>query len=152
MKSKTHFELRSAPMIGLAYIVGPLVGLTLVESGSVLADPAEGIKNLSGLLFMSYFGIGIVCITIELLLISPILIFLQFKYKSYLNWPYLCAGGFIIWSISGLMWQYNPEFGSILYYTPILSEGGAFGVIAAAVFYLIAVRTTKIVPSPKADL
>jgi hypothetical protein len=101
-----RLELRPLPMIALAYVLGPLVGLNVwwfLKTGGTFGsrdlDP-NGVMTSWGLTLI--IG-GLACLLIELVLVSPLLV----AFKRY-GWPWLngwtaAAIGFLLGAVPWLL-------------------------------------------------
>jgi len=157
---RSRLELRSPPWIALAYIVGPACGLTAWLATSAICywspDSASGAVRLWP--WIMAFGMP-VCLMVELLIVTPILIF----FRSF-RWPWLngwsaAAIGFLLagagWYLFfGSMppddsdppgWQVDVDwtFAGWLHVAAMCARTGIVGVVAALVFRLIAVRSIR---------
>ena len=145
--TKSRLELRSIPMIGLALVVGPMVGLTcfwaieVVVPGVAISDPSRALAY-----WIAYVGLGgAVCLIIEAVVIVPILIGFQRYRWAWLNgWTAVAIGasvGAIFWTVALILTTPAPPM-------KLLAEAfdpAMVGLIAAIVFRLIAVRRS---PAP----
>ncbi|HEY5009040.1 MAG TPA: hypothetical protein VII42_13620 [Caulobacteraceae bacterium] len=140
--TKSRLELRSIPMIGLGFVIGPMVGLTcfwaleVVVPGVVLSDPSRALAY-----WIAYVGLGgAVCLAVEAVVIVPILLGFQRYRWGWLNgWTAAVIGaavGAIFWTVALVLTTPAPPM-------KLLTEAidpGMVGLIAAVVFRLIAVR------------
>jgi hypothetical protein len=140
--TKSRLELRSIPMIALAFVVGPVIGLTcfcaieVVVPGVVLSDPSRALAY-----WIAYVGLGgAICLAVEAVVIVPILIGFQRYRWGWLNgWTAALIGaavGAIFWTVALILTTPAPPM-------KLLTEAfdpGMVGLIAAIVFRLIAVR------------
>ncbi len=138
----SRLELRSIPMIGLGFVIGPVVGLTcfwaieVVLPGVAVADPTRALAY-----WIAYVGLGgATCLAVETVVIVPILIGFQRYRWSWLNgWTAAaigCAVGAIFWTVALILTTPAPPM-------RLLTEAfdpGMVGLIAAIIFRLIAVR------------
>ncbi|HEY3888416.1 MAG TPA: hypothetical protein VGL73_07575 [Caulobacteraceae bacterium] len=143
--TKSRLELRSVPMIGLAFVVGPLVGLTcfwaieVVVPGVVLSDPSRALAY-----WIAYVGLGgAICLAVEIVVVVPILLGFQRYRWGWLNgWTAALIGaavGAIFWTVALILTTPAPPM-------KLLTEAfdpGMVGLIAAVVFRLIAVRRSS---------
>ena len=137
----SRLELRSIPVIALAFVVGPVVGLSylwvvqIVLPGSAAADPSRALAA-----WIAYIGLGGgLCLVVEAVVIAPILVGFH-RYR----WPWLNGGtaaaigfavGFAFWFLALAL--STPAGWTLV--TESLNPG-VVGLIAAIVFRLMAVR------------
>jgi hypothetical protein len=140
--NKSRLELRSIPVIALAFVVGPVVGLTcfwaleVVVPGVVAADPSRALAAWIG-----YVGEGgAVCLIIEAVVITPILVGFQRYRWGWLNgWTGAAIGaavGAIFWTVALIL---TTPAGPMKLLTEAF-DPAMVGLIAAIAFRLIAVR------------
>jgi hypothetical protein len=140
--TKSRLELRSIPMIGLGFVIGPMVGLTcfwaleVVVPGVVLSDPSRALAY-----WIAYVGLGgAVCLAVEAVVIVPILLGFQRYRWGWLNgWTAAVIGaavGAIFWTVALVLTTPAPPMKLLTEAT----DPGMVGLIAAVVFRLIAVR------------
>ena len=136
----SRLELRSIPMIGLAFVVGPVVGLSylwvvqIVLPGSAAADSSRALAA-----WILYIAMGgALCLVVEAVIVTPILLgFHRYRWGWLNGWTAAAIGfalGFAVWLVA-LAASHQPDSiwdGAF--------EAGVVGLIAAIVFRLIAVR------------
>jgi hypothetical protein len=139
--TKSRLELRSVPMIGLAFVVGPVIALTcfwaieVVLPGVAVADPSRALAY-----WIAYVGLGgPICLAVEAVVIVPILLGFQRYRWAWLNgWTAAaigCAVGAIFWTVALIL---STPAGPMKLLTEAV-DPGMVGLVAAIVFRLIAV-------------
>jgi hypothetical protein len=145
--TQSRLELRSIPVIALAFVSGPVVGLSylwvvqVVLPGSAAADPSRALAA-----WIAYIGVGgALCLVIEAVVITPILLGFQRYRWGWLNgWTAAAIGfavGAIFWTLALVL---TTPAGPMKLLTEAFNPG-MVGLIAAIVFRLIAVRRS---PAP----
>lgn len=166
--SRSALELRPWWVIGLAYIVAPVVALTalwlFVAMSAVLSPPAEDFDASSAMELWALLLVmgGGVCLAVEAVVITPILVgFSRFRWRWLNGWSALAIGfslGALPLLVAGL-WPPDPSRRYVVSGEMIVPStertwadlsgvlGGAammggVGLVAAAIFCLMAVRRT----------
>lgn len=166
---KNALELRPWWVIGLAYVVAPVVALTalwlVIVMPAVLSPSAEDFDASSamGLWVELLVRGGGVCLAVEAVIITPILIgFRRYRWRWLNSWSALAVGfalGALPFLVAGL-WPPDPSRRYVVNGETIIPSTqrtwadlsavlgaaammGALGLIAAATFCLIAVRRTR---------
>jgi hypothetical protein len=165
--SESTFELRSWWAVSLGYFVAPIVALTALWlylfAPSILSPALGGFKAAEALTawgLIALFG-GWVCLTIEVVIVTPILLgFNRYRWRWLNGWS-AAAIGFALGALPWLVlsaWP-PPEAGQsyIVGRVPLVLDGertlagwvqifrdaammGVVGLIAAVTFRVIAVR------------
>jgi hypothetical protein len=143
--TKSRLELRSVPMIGLAFVVGAVIGLSylwvvqVILPGSAAADPSRALAA-----WIAYIGLGGgLCLVVEAVVITPILIGFQRYRWGWLNGWTAAAIGF---AIGFAFWFLALALATPASWAKLVAESlnpGVVGLIAAVVFRLIAVRRSS---------
>jgi hypothetical protein len=161
--SQTRFTLKSWPYIILAYFLGPFAGLNtwwLLRTGHNAFVSELDLKNTA----MSWnlvivFG-GVICLAVELVIITPLLVGFQRHRWRWLNTWSSAAIGFLLgavpWTALEIIagWDERMRIGKAGEHTQAAQKAfeqsiieplmfGLIGLIAALVFRLIAVRTVR---------
>jgi hypothetical protein len=143
--TKSRLELRSIPIIGLAFVVGPVVGMSylwvieVVLPGVLAADPSRALAA-----WIAYVGEGgAICLIIEAVVITPILLgFQRYRWRWLNGWTAAAIGfavGAIFWTLALVL---TTPAGPMKLLTEAL-DPGMVGLIAAIAFRLIAVRRSS---------
>jgi hypothetical protein len=176
--SNSRLELRPWPLIILAYFLGPFVGLNaLWATAIVISAVAEKGFAASGAwrgLAGSWLGVmflgGLVCLVVELIVATPILIAFNRYRWSWLNSgsvaaigfltgasPVLALGFWVEWDSLKFrqkgqpdhpLWPIAGPWGRIDLAPPVLAAIalGAVGLIIAIVFRFVAARVARTGP------
>jgi len=136
-------ELRSKRLIALAYVVGPAAGLTAwcgsryFFASSYRADYFR--PGAEGLWIVTVLVGTAICLVVELLIVTPLLIAFNRYRWSWLNGRSAAVVGFLLGALVGGLnstWSYG--------WAHLLGEaatGGMVGAIAAIIFRIVAVGT-----------
>ena len=122
---KSNLELRPLPFVALAYVVAPLVGLTAYWLAwavpSYIGPPLRVADALSVLVAMLVFG-GFICLVVELAILTPLLIaFGRYRWRWLNGWS-----GALIGFVIGFVFSLGT---ASLPLPPGSSESGQYGVV-----------------------
>ena len=152
-------QLRSLPIIAFAYVVAPIVALTifalgwwllLALMGGGLTHPSEHVSGPPR--YVSGLWLGVVetgfplCLLVELIIFTPILIaWRRYRWTWLTGWSACLIGfltGAIFWLVFvGLVFGW----GQLVTSSPLALATGFVGLTTALGFRLIAVRTVAVV-------
>jgi hypothetical protein len=172
--NSSRLELRPWPLIVLAYFLGPLAGLTTLWATAILIGavlqqgfPVKGLAQSLAATWLAVmiFG-GFVCLVVELIVATPILIaFNRYRWSWFNGWS-AAAMGFLTGSLPTLalvvwleldqlksnyapggrlyhsLWPIDSPWGRIDLAPPVVVAivFGAVGLIIAVVFRFVAAR------------
>ena len=152
---RSHLTLRPPAVIAWAYVLGPTAGLTVLFLLIVIQamfDPAHtlaGMARTSLAFFFIYlliFG-GIICLIVELVVITPLLVgFHRYGWRWLNGWTVALIGfalGFIPSLLLGAVARAYSAYGAGGTLASQIVGGvelGLVGAVAAGVFRLLAVR------------
>lgn len=164
MAPTSKLVIRSRYRVALAYILGPLIGITAIYILTTIPDAYQPNVNFQAALMAwgltLLFG-GLLCLLVELLVIRPII---DFHQKTGGNWLNGCTGAALGFALGALPWfafstweLMSPNYDELAAGALVAShavtttqdwvdaatealEFGSVGVVAAVVFRLVAVR------------
>jgi hypothetical protein len=152
---QNRLRLRRPADIAWGYVLGPAAGLTVLFVLMLalgVVDPAHRLAHVARLslaffyIYLLIFG-GLVCLAVELVVITPLLIgFHRFRWRWLNGWTGALIGFALAFAATLLVVEFAPRrgyaaggwIGAML----ACSAVGLVGAVAAGVFRLLAVRRT----------
>jgi len=150
-RQPSPLQLRRPAEIALAYVLGPTAGLTvlfvlMLAAGAV--DPAHGLARVARLslaffyIYLLIFG-GIVCLLVELAVVTPLLMaFSRYRWRWLNGWSGAAIGFALAFLPTLLVVELAPResHGGLIATLIACAAVGLVGLVAAGVFRLLAVR------------
>lgn len=150
-RHRSPLQLRRPAEIAWAYVLGPAAGLTVLFVLMLavgVVDPAHGLARVARLslaffyIYLLIFG-GIVCLVVELVVVTPLLLaFSRYGWRWLNGWSGAAIGFALAFLPTLLVVELAPRetHGGLIATLIACAAVGVVGLVAAGVFRLLAVR------------